>query len=146
MTANFARQRRSKRGMEINMMRLTTVISAALLFGCATQTGSTKSEAIADFIIVTELEPLDVVRLRQQFNYEQLTEDYVVLTTRDDYYLVEFRRRCRELNQNEITPDLRHDRNRLRAGIDTIRGCRIERMFAIDKGQAEELEYIGNEL
>lgn len=128
------------------MMRLTTVLLAALLFGCATQTGPTKSEAIADFIVVTELEPLDVVRFRDQFNYEQLTEDYVILTSRDDYYLVEFQRRCRELNLNEITPDLRYDRNLLRASVDTIRGCRIETMFAIDKGQAEELEYIGNEL
>lgn len=127
------------------MKRLLGISIATLLVGCATQSGPTETDAIADFIVVSELEPLDVVRFRDQFNYKRLTDDFLVLTSRDDYYLVEFRRRCRELNRNEITPDLRYDRNVLRAGIDTIRGCRIERMFVIDKGQAEELEHIGKE-
>jgi len=126
-------------------MRLVIIMAAAILFGCAAQPGPTKSDAIADFIVVNELEALDVVRFRDQFHYKQLTEDYLVLTAREDYYLAEFRRRCRELNTNEISPDLRYDRNTLRAGIDTIRGCRIGRLFAIDKGQAQELEHIGKE-
>lgn len=120
-----------------------TVLLAALLPGCAAQPEQDNDDPIADFIVVSELEPQDVVRFRQQFNFETLTEEYVILRARDDYYLVEFARRCRELNRNEITPDLRYDRNVLRAGIDTIRGCRIEKIFAIDKGQAEELEYFG---
>ena len=126
-------------------MRLVIIMAAAALFGCAVQPGPTKGDAIADFISANELEALDVVRFRDQFHYKQLTEDYLVLTAREDYYLAEFRRRCRELNTNEISPDLRYDRNKLRAGIDTIRGCRIERLFAIDKGQAQELEHIGKE-
>lgn len=124
---------------------VVTIIAATAIGGCASQPRTDETDAIADFIAVTELEPLDVVRYRQQFSYTQLTEDYVVLKTHDDYYLVEFTRRCRELNQNVITPDKRYDRNMLRAGIDTIRGCRIDKMFAIDKGQAEELEHIGTE-
>ena len=127
---------------------LTAALMAALVSGCATQPETEEQDAIADFIVVAELEPLDVVRLgpiRQQWNFKQLNEYYVVLRARDDYYLVEFRRRCRELNRNDITPDIRYDSNRLRPGIDTIRGCVIDRMFAIDKGQAEELEHIGKE-
>jgi len=126
-------------------MRLTFILAAALLSGCAAQTGPTKSDAIADFIAVSNLEAQDQLRFRDQFNYTQLTEKYLILKARDDYYLVEFKRRCRELNRNEITPDIRYDRSVLRAGIDTIRGCPIERLFAIDKGQAEELEHIGVE-
>lgn len=126
-------------------MRLTLILAAALLSGCAAQTGPTRSDAIADFIAVSDIEAQDQLRFRDQFNYTQLTEKYLVLKARDDYYLVEFKRRCRELNRNEITPDIRYDRNVLRAGIDTIRGCPIERLFAIDKGQAEELEHIGVE-
>ena len=104
---------------------LTAALMAALVSGCATQPETEEEDAIADFIAVAELEPLDVVRLgpiRQQWNFKQLNEDYVVLRARDDYYLVEFRRRCRELNRNDITPDIRYDSNRLRPGIDTIRG------------------------
>jgi len=120
---------------------------AVLLTGCAGQTQQEETDAIADFIAVAELESLDVVRMgfARHWNFKQLNEEYVVLKARDDYYLVEFRRRCRELNRNDITPDKRYDSNVLRAGIDTIRGCIIERMFAIDKGQAEELEHIGKE-
>jgi hypothetical protein len=117
---------------------------AALMLGCAAQPAADEEDAIADFIVAAELEPLDVVRLGlvKHWNFKQLNEDYIVLRVRDDHYLVEFRRRCHELNNNNIRPDKRSG-SMLRAGVDTIRGCLIDRMFAIDKGQAEELEHIG---
>jgi hypothetical protein len=136
----------SNNSMKTNLMRLisrATILLAAVLLGCAAQPEQDDRDAIADFIMVSELEPLDIVRFRDQFNYKQLTEDYVILRSRHDHYLLKFRRRCRELNRIEVTPDLRYDRNVLRAGIDTIRGCRIETMYAIDRAQADELEYIG---
>lgn len=129
-------------------MGVATAAMTLMIMGCAAQPEPddlADDDAIDDFIVVTELEPMDTVRFRRPFNYKMLNEDYVILTSHNDYYLVEFRRRCRELNQQEVTPDFRFERNVLRAGIDTIRGCTIERMFAIDKGQAEELEHIGKE-
>lgn len=136
------------------MDRITTlarlVLSGAclviLLVGCATSADTSETDAIDDFIKVSELEPLKTVRFRHQYSYKQLTEDYVVLASREDRYLVAFKRRCRELNQYEVRPDIRYDANALRAGIDTIRGCPIGEIYQIDTAQAEELELIADKL
>ena len=122
---------------------LPTALTAVLLQGCATPPVADENVAIDDFIVVSELEPLKVARFRHQYSYKQLTEHYVVLTARDDYYLVGFKRRCRELNMRPIEPDIRYERNTLRVGADTIRGCYIKSIFSIDRAQAEELEHIG---
>lgn len=122
---------------------LLTALITLLLQGCATPQVADEDVAIDDFIVVSALEPLKVARFRHQYSYRQLTENYVVLTARDDYYLVGFKRRCRELNMRPIEPDVRYDRNMLRVGADTIRGCYINSIFAIDRAQAEELEHIG---
>jgi hypothetical protein len=129
--------------MEKIRMRLTAALIATLVLGCAGQSGTTATDAVDDFIVVSELEALDAVRFRDQFNYKIITDEYVVLTSRNEYYLARFQRRCRELKENVIVPDIRFDRNMLRAGIDTIRGCRIDRLFAIDEAQAQELEFLG---
>lgn len=125
------------------MKRLTAVTMAALLLGCSAQPRASATDAVDDFIVVSELEALDVVRFRDQFNYKIISDEYVVLTSRGDYYLAQFRHRCRELDEYEVRADIRLDRNKLRAGIDTIRGCRIDRLFAIDEAQAQELEILG---
>lgn len=124
-------------------MRLTAALMATLLLSCAGQPGPSATDAVDDFIVVSELEALDVARFRDQFNHRIITDEYVVLTSRGDYYLAQFQRRCHELNQDEFAPDIRFDRNKLRAGIDTIRGCRIDRLFAIDETQAQELQVLG---
>ncbi|MGI9233041.1 MAG: DUF6491 family protein [Woeseiaceae bacterium] len=140
---------KSKRKTEVQWTAgMAAAAMTLVLTACAAQPDPDNlddEDAIDDFIVVAELEALDTVRFRRQFNFEPLNEEYIILTSRNDYYLVEFRRRCRELNYNAVTPDIRHEKNVLHAGIDTIRGCRIERIFAIDKGQAEELEHIGKE-
>ena len=116
-----------------------------VLCACATQNGQQVTDAIDDLIQVAELEELDKVRTSStdQFYYDELSDDYVILRTRRDQYLVRFTRRCRELNDTKPTPDIRHDPNTLRARFDTIRGCRISNIYAIDKAQAEELKYLG---
>jgi len=126
-----------------SMKRLIAMLVPGVLVGCAVQTGLTVDDAVVDYIAVSELQTLRTARMRHQWSYKQVTERYVIVSARDDHYLVEFRRRCRELSDRHVTPDLRHERNVLRSGIDTIRGCRIDRMFAIDKAQAQELEQIG---
>ena len=123
---------------------LLAALLAALLQACAPEQVAEENVPIDDFIVVSELEPTRVIRYRRHYNYTQLTEHYIVLRTRDDYYLVEFKRRCRELNMLPVTPDERYETNTLRSGVDTIRGCYIGRIFPIDEGQAEELEHIGN--
>lgn len=125
------------------MYRRLTALMGALLVACASQTGPTVSDAVEDFIVVSELEERDTVKTREQYSYKYLSEHYIILKTRREYYLVQFGRRCRELNEPRVTPDIRFDSNTLRAGFDTIRGCRIDKLFAIDEAQAEELTYLG---
>jgi hypothetical protein len=123
--------------------RCFAVLTIMVAVGCASQSGPAERNAVADFIVVSELQALDVVRFRDQFNHKRLDDYHVLLSARDDRYLVQFRRRCHELDEYWITPDVRYDRNLLRAGIDTIRGCRIDQMFAVDESQAQELESLG---
>jgi len=125
------------------MIRFTVVLILTILAGCAARPGPDTDQAVADFINVSELEELRTVRTRHQYSYTQVTERYIVLKERKERYLVEFSRRCRELNEDQITPDIRRESNVLRSGADTIRGCHIKRMFAIDIGQAEELLQLG---
>ena len=132
--------------MQELMIRTTTVLMVILLSGCATQPASTANDALADFVVVSELEPLDVVRFRDQFNTRPLSDHYALLQARGDRYLVQFRYRCHELYEDRFPPDTRHDRNAVRAGIDTIRGCRIDQIFSVDESQAEELKLLANRL
>ena len=140
---NFAPPRLSKRSMQISVHRIIAGLSIALLTACAAQPDSREEDRVADFIAVSELEESSKVRMRHQFSYKEITNRYVVLQAHNDYYLVEFRRRCHELGHDTITPDIRHERNVLRPGVDTIRGCRIDRIFVIDETQAQELEQLG---
>lgn len=126
------------------MQRTTIVLIALVLAGCTTTPGRTESDAIADFILVSELEEREAIRTLNDFNYEFLTERYFIVKAGRDQYLGQFRRPCREFNQsNNVPMDVRYERNTLRSRFDTIRGCRISKMFALDKTQAEELRYIG---
>ena len=119
---------------------------AMLLFGllvaCAAQRVSGVDEAIADFVVLSELEEMDRIRTRNQFGASELTERYAILKTRKDIYLVEFLRCPPKLNNGDVTPDIRYDKNVLRPREDTIRGCRIKKIFAIDEAGAEELKLL----
>lgn len=124
------------------MKRLMLALIFTALAGCATQPGPTVDDAIEDFVAVSGLEEMDSIRTRDQFGISELTERYILLRTRKDIYLVKFNRRCHELNEAEVTADIRFDSNKLRARFDTIRGCRIAKIFAIDEAEAEELELL----
>jgi len=125
------------------MKGVLAALMATLLIACASQPDTSAHDAVDDFIVVSELKELDTVRMREQFHHTSLSEHYIILRTRKENYLVKFQRRCRELNESEVKPDLRFERNTLRAGFDTIRGCRIDRMYAIDESQAQELVHLG---
>ena len=42
-----------------------------------------------------------------------------------------------------MQPDIRYDSSVLRARFDTLRGCRIDKLYAIEPGQADELRNLG---
>lgn len=116
-----------------------------LLSACATSSDQHITDAVADFIQVAELTPEDSIRTRRGYNYSIISERYVVLKSHKDYYLAEFTRDCRELHeQHRVPPDYRHDANVLHARFDTIRGCRIAKLYPIEEWQAEELKTLGD--
>jgi hypothetical protein len=120
-----------------------------LLAGCASQPQGVpeidESGAIDDFVAINELDEVDVVRAMNGFDYDYLTDRYVVVRTRGAWYLAQMFGRCPELtNMNEdVQPDFRYDARAIRSGVDTIRGCRIKNIYEIDETQAQELEQIG---
>ena len=126
-------------------MKYAALISLVVLLGGCVDMPEVNEvdQAISDFVIVGELESLDSIRLRERDSWYRITDYFVMYKTRDGEYLFEFARPCRELRDpSRVTPDARHD-NRIRAGFDTLRGCRIHRIYGLDEGQAEEVRRLG---
>ncbi len=130
------------------MVVKSTLAAAAFLTlaACATEIEPDPVlEAFEDFIAVGELESTNEIRYRTDLHHEYLNEHYVLLKTRREQYLVKFDRRCSELNdQFFVKPDYRREANVIRARFDTIRGCRIDKIYPVNDGQAEELKSLGD--
>ncbi len=130
------------------MVVKNTLAAAALLMlaACAIEPEPDPVlEAFEDFIAVGELEETKEIRYRTDLHYEYLNEHYVLMKTRRQQYLVKFDRRCGELNdQFFVKPDYRREANVIRARFDTIRGCRIDKIYPVNDGQAEELKSLGD--
>lgn len=121
-------------------------VFAALMLGCANEAKENdivaRNDAVEDFIVVAELEDAGVIRTTNQLRHKPITDRYIILEDRRSTHLLVFTRRCRELEQSGpagVTPDIRYDTNRLRSRTDTYRGCRIEALYEVTEGQAQEL-------
>ena len=104
-------------------------------------------EAVRDYIVAAELEEVTEIRTREQLSYTYVNDRFVTIDTRRGDYLLEFNRNCWELRRNDFTPemmDVRDNSNVLRARFDTIRGCRIGKMYEITAEQREELTALGD--
>ena len=134
-------------GVEMLAKRLVA-LAAAMVLGCASAPEDdgviVKNDAVEDYIKVAELKEIDVIRKRGELHHSVVTEKYIILKDQRNAYLATFRQRCRELDETEVTPDLRHDLNTLRARFDTYRGCRIQYLYEITEGQATELLDLGD--
>lgn len=132
------------------MKTTISVVALALLAGCASQdeqetlSRQDVTQAVQDFIEVRELESLDQLRSGTNDGWTAIGDRFVIYKGRRDEYLVEFARRCHELYDNSrITADKRWDSNVVRARFDTIRGCRIAAIYALDEAEVVELKNIG---
>jgi hypothetical protein len=124
---------------------VTRVFAAFLLTGCATtQAPSPDREAVADFVEVRQLEQVDQIRNSLNDGWSRVNDYYVTYTTRRGSYLLEFDRRCSNLQDTELEPDLRSATRAIRARFDTLRGCRIERIYALTAADVLELDRIGS--
>ena len=132
------------------MKTTLSVVALVLIAGCASQdeqetlSRQDVTQAVQDFIEVRELESLDQLRSGTNDGWTAVGDQFVIYKGRRDEYLVEFARRCHELYDNSrITPDKRWESNVVRARFDTIRGCRITAIYALDEAEVVELKNIG---
>lgn len=126
--------------------RFLGLIAALTLVGaCANQGKIPSREAVEDYVAVAELEEMKFIRYRRQIHHAHLNDYYAILSERDKYYLAEFGRRCFALTDTSwIEADVRRERGVIRARADTIRGCHIKALYALNKGQVDELEALGD--
>jgi len=128
----------------------TLLLLAVLTAGCAGAHDDpsvlTRNDAIDDYIQVSELKEIDAIRSRDQLNHRAVTEKYIIISDRKHEYLAAFARRCKELTNYEIKPDIRREANVLSARFDTYRGCPIRSLYEISEGQAQEVMQIGEAL
>ncbi len=121
------------------------VIALVLIVACSsTPQVVVETQTVRDYVEVGELEDVRHIRVYTHDSWSYLTEYFVLYEARTSDYLVEFRRRCRELRDNAvIVGDHRYDHNRLRVNEDTLRGCRIAKIYPLTEAQAIELRNLG---
>ena len=124
------------------MKTVVVLSSLALVAACAgTREIPADTEAVRDYVEVGELEQVDRIRTHGSDAWRPLTRHFAVYTGRDRHFLLEFTRACREMYDNtSVTPDWRYDHNTMRRGIDTLRGCRIDKMYPLTEAQVLEIE------
>ena len=99
------------------------------------------TEAVHDYVEVGAIEQVDQIRTHGSDAWTPVTRHFAMYEGRDGRFLLEFTRVCREMYDNTtITPDRRYDHNVMRRGIDTLRGCRIDKMYSLTEAQALEIE------
>lgn len=128
------------------MNRLPLLITLIFLGACATQEDGLTydtEQAVRDFIEVRELETTDKVRTNNDDQWQDIDQNFVLYLKRRKAYLFEFARRCHELNEYPVVPDKRDSGNTIRAKFDTLRGCRIDKMYPLTEDEVEELRNIG---
>ena len=83
------------------------------------------------------------IRTDTSNSWEELNNYYLIYKARRAEYLVEFTRKCWELDDQRIIADKRWDARTIRARFDTIRGCRIGKIYALTEGESLELRELG---
>ena len=130
--------------METRKLRAAALLAVpALLAACAGAPETPPdTQAIRDYVEVGELQQVDQLRTTLgRDEWEPLSRRFVIYTGRDGQYLLEFNNPCREMFDNStITADRRYDRYVMRQGIDTLRGCRIDKIYPLTEAQAQEIE------
>jgi hypothetical protein len=128
------------------MNRLWWFCVLGLVSACA-GTPHERPDPIEDFVVVNQLEEVSSIRTMgsQQLQHTRLNDSYLILESRRQYYLLEYRTPCRDLSNDIVRPDIRRDANTISSGVDTYRGCVIGAFYPIDEGQAEELKQIAKD-
>ncbi len=134
----------------MNKRIVLTIALTAALAACAAQDSKEPSEAdkavqaVRDLIEVRGLQEASKLKTGSRDHWKSIENWFLIYETGRDTYLVEFNRRCWQLDEDAvIVPDKRWDANAIRARYDTIRGCRIGKIYALNDEDVAELENIG---
>ena len=132
------------------MKTLTVIVGAAALAACAAQDTTRQDavegavQAVRDLIEVRGLQEVDKMPSSSGDAWTSIENYFLIYKSRRESFLVEFNRRCYELDDNtRIVPDERWDSGTVRARFDTIRGCRIHKLYALNEEDVAELQNIG---
>jgi hypothetical protein len=135
------------------MNKAVLIIATLVLSACSVpSTQPQEIDATQDLIATAELAEVSNIRLQGQLSFDYVNDRFVTVPARGETYLVEFSRDCRSLSDTTIRqmgPDRRGSSlnlNLLRAGTDTIHGCRIKKIYEITEAQKEELHALGDSL
>ena len=104
-------------------------------------------EAVRDFVVASELPEFNNLRLTEQIKVLYVNDFFVIIPMRRDKYLIEFRGRCAELRERKWVADMvdvRVNAKMLYSDYDTIRGCVIGKIYALEESQLEELRVLGD--
>lgn len=133
--------------MELRYVRTPILaVLPALFVACAgTPEIPPETQAIRDYIEVGELQEVDSIRTRPTDGWAAATSYFALYEGRDGPVLLEFSHLCREMHdRSTVTPDRRYDHNIIRSRADTLRGCRISKMYPLTEAQALEIEALAN--
>lgn len=132
------------------MKTITLMIALTALAACAGQDEKKQQaadetvQAVRDFIAVRGLEERDKMPSSSGDGWESIENYFVIYKARRESFLVEFNRRCWELDDNtRIVADERRDAGAIQARFETLRGCRIHRIYALSPDEADELRNLG---
>jgi hypothetical protein len=125
------------------MNKRTLILAALFLGACAAHDEEEGPDAIDDFIHVSDLEQVTVIRSYDQLGRVELNEYYVIVTTSKEQYLVAYYSRCKDIPGMTQAPDVRRDAHAIYAKSDTFHGCRIKAIYPISEAQEGELVEMG---
>jgi len=121
------------------------VLPFLFLSACATPQPATDRLAVEDFIAVRGLERVDIIRTSNSLARDKMryVNDYHMrYQSGQRHYLIAFIFRCPN-QYGTVATDVRGASNFLRARSDSIRGCRIARIYRMTKDESAQITKLG---
>lgn len=134
-------------------MRAVLLLVTAIVAGCATgeeeerpplTSREAREQALVEetqaYLRAANLEPITAIRYVGKFNIVTANRRFAVIEARSKRYLLETEIDCPRLplaGATDDSIDVRVRRNMLRAGYDTIRGCRIKAIYELPQPPTE---------
>lgn len=115
----------------------------AVLFSCASQQENQQGarelsraseKEVREYLDKAMLEEVSYVRFRKSSQWKYLNDYFVTAEAYDGDHLIEMNRECADLRAETLIYDMADRRSRsslVRAGLDTIRGCRIKTIYKL---------------